>query len=362
MKLEFADSISDFKDFGGLFARGFYIEENRIVDSSVGYAKDNYLEHIAKTYTQSETFADEGVTVTCKPFYVYGECRHTGGEQHQHTKMIRCGREWCTVCGEKKSEYHLRRVSRWWNKVMSMESIGYMVITFPPIVQAELFDRSELKDVRRYIVRKLKSDGIGRGLVRWHWAGEDGCTWFPHLNILFESAYLELAYIESFKADVALWLSRRYGLGVDRVSINYQYGKKIAWKVHKLQYVTRSTLRVASLDMVELLRDFRVTSSWGKWEKVEDEFENMSDNEIVKKLEESENEMRKDNDEMTADEVKQLMAVKKVSRSICSCCGGKINWLGIRRGRPDLNKSWHNQGGGYYVRVVKDKDVAGGVK
>lgn len=343
-----------------LSGRGFFVSSQDGHQLSIPSIKssenighlDYYVQSIAKPYTQTLFSNQETYTVTCGSMYIYGECDSHFSEKHQVIKGVRCGREWCTVCGVYGSDFHVRRMSRWWDKIFSMPFIGYMVVTFPLKFREELRNVVELKAVRRYIVRKLKDDGYKKGLVRWHWAGEDGINWHPHLNIIIPAAHVDADYLAEFKADVLRWLNSRYSAAEESISIHYGYGGEFGYKFHKLKYITRATLRRVNLDLQELLRGFRTTQTWGKWDNVPKC--GIDHEKILAEFEREENEMRAKDETFTADEVKKVLAVKKIQAGHCPCCNGKIKWMGVRGGKSEeMLKDFENVGGGYHVRVFR---------
>ena len=132
----------------------------------------------------------------CHKGFVMGTC--TNG--HHFAKAILCGKEYCIDCGEKWSWIHQRRHYRWLPKVKSMQSVGYLVVTLPMEVRKYFMDQKRLSVFRRYCIRLLKREGFDRGLCRWHWCGEDGVTWHPHLNFLFPGIYIPKPKIRELRA------------------------------------------------------------------------------------------------------------------------------------------------------------------
>ena len=208
---------------------------------------------------------------SCSQGFIKGIC--SGG--HQFAKLLLCGREWCPDCGADQSMSHKRRIARWWPKVMQMEKLGYLVITVPPMIREQIKDKKALSDFRTYVKRKLQRMGYDRGLIRYHWAGEDGKTWHPHLNILIEEMFMPKKVMAEIKRDLCTWFSNYFDEDPAKLKINmwYSYSKPlsstfVAHKIHKLKYITRATMKVhPSWDIVKVLKGFRTTSTWGKWDK-----------------------------------------------------------------------------------------------
>jgi len=242
----------------------------------------------------------------CVSSFLRGQC----GNGHVYVKALVCGREWCPDCGKDGSHIHKRRwATRWYGKVMQMKKVGYLVFTIPEQLR-ETFQHPKagtihLKEFRKYITRKLIRMGYTRGLSRFHWAGDcpicktpqgsvgcAACKWTgadtvfkPHLNVLIEEGYLTperyAETIDVLKADLTKWFNKRYKtvlaqheMGSFSGNIHYSYcglNKKTKTdtphRMHKLKYITRSTFRVYNKEIADLLKGFRTTSTWGKWEK-----------------------------------------------------------------------------------------------
>jgi len=214
---------------------------------------------------------------SCSQGFVKGIC--SGG--HQFAKLLLCGREWCPDCGAEGSMTHKRRIARWWGKVMQMEQLGYLVITVPRAVRKQIQEKKALSDFRTYVKRKLQRLGYDRGLIRYHWAGEDGVTWHPHLNILIEELFMPKKVMSELKRDLCTWFANYFDEDPAKCKSNmwYSYTKPMdakfeAHKIHKLKYITRSTLTkfnpAMNWSMVKVLKRFRATSTWGKWDKTKE--------------------------------------------------------------------------------------------
>lgn len=212
---------------------------------------------------------------SCSLGFIKGSC--AGG--HKFAKLLLCGKEWCPDCGADGSMTHKRRVARWWGKVMSMPEMGYMVVTVPKECRASFKNKVVLSNFRTYLKRKLQRMGYDKGLIRYHWAGDDGYTWHPHLNILIEEGYLSKAKMVELKEDLQTWFTKKFPMSLKgkkaKINLWYSYatpGEKFeAHKIHKLKYITRSTFKnldtVKDIDLVRVLKGYRTTSTWGKWEK-----------------------------------------------------------------------------------------------
>jgi hypothetical protein len=223
----------------------------------------------------------------CVRGYVEGQT--TGKIFH---KVVTCGKENCSVCGADYSITHNRRINRAWSKISQMKSVGYLVVTVPVELREAFLSKRVLKDFRNYIRRKLKDgtyikfqatdvktgklkkikleqkDGK-RGLVRYHWCGEDGVTWKPHLNILLEGGYWEQSRLEIFRADVARWFKAYFGVDTYG-NIYYAFSKKPEKIKHWCKYVLRATAkRVKDTKILDTIYNYHNTGYFGKFDKVE---------------------------------------------------------------------------------------------
>lgn len=260
-------------------------DDNRILTpfgtrAYVDYAQlyaNTHNETIEHWHEQQKIHTDKPIfhIPTCSMGFVRGKC--TGG--HQFAKLLLCGREWCKDCGKENSYSHQRRIARWFPKVMQMEKFGYLVITVPDQIREASKDKKFLTDFRTYAKRKLQRMGYDKGLIRYHWAGDDGEKWHPHLNILIEETYLSVKKMKELKNDLRSWFERRHPetFKNNRPKINlwYNYAKPGTptfdnHKVHKLKYITRATLKVFNPELAKVIKGFRTTSQWGKWKKPEE--------------------------------------------------------------------------------------------
>lgn len=216
---------------------------------------------------------------SCSMGFVKGECE----SGHQFAKLLLCGKEWCPDCGADGSASHKRRIARWWGKVMSMSEMGYLVVTVPPQVRESFKNKAVLSAFRTYVKRYLQRQGYDKGLVRYHWAGEDGHTWHPHLNILVEEGFLPKKVMVSLKRDLGQYFKRMFPVSLKgkepKINLWYNYAnpeseKFEAHKIHKLKYILRATLTKIDVkgnakhkELARILKGFRTTSTWGKWDK-----------------------------------------------------------------------------------------------
>jgi len=251
----------------------------------------------------------------CTGIFITGHCG-----SHRHLKATVCGKEWCQHCGKSGSLAHRRRISRWWNKLETFSTVGYMVITVPSELRNEFKDKKVLQEFRRYIKRKLqrtrisgksqlvitpyiyktkagkirtgirqKVVGYAQGFIRYHYAGDcaacngNGCDtclqtgadreFKPHLNILLPESHIKKEILTKFRNEIAVWFRKRFKMSyLPAGNIHYKYYSRPAQRTHKLKYVTRATFRIYNTEIAEVLHGFHTASSWGKFKVKEPTF------------------------------------------------------------------------------------------
>jgi len=250
----------------------------------------SYLEHVANL---SQSI---GNTTMCGRFATIGQCQ--GDKTHKIGKILVCGREWCPVCGQRKSDAHKRRYGRMMPKAQQMRSIGIFTLTWPVDERKTLRTKTELYSTRKKAVKVLKSFDYKRGISRWHWYGDAIChcgmkgkewadkrerkagiicpihgkieftqlknEYHPHLNIIVDAGKLSLEMLEKIKNK----LRKATGAGV----IHYGFASNPGKILHRIRYITRSTFRAAAWDteMAKTLQGFRNLAYWGihgEWDR-----------------------------------------------------------------------------------------------
>ncbi len=185
---------------------------------------------------------------------ILGQCQ-AHPEGHNFLMTVRCGKEWCPVCGEKGSEYHKRRIARILTKAMQIESMGYFVIEFPDAYRKRVdlaYSKKGLQKTTNRIVQVLAGKRMGRrgrvggffsrGLIRWHWFGDKYIKgrlnkWNPHANVLVDGAFIEADKLNEIKAAL------RQALNCPELIVNYHFADTPAKKYHRVAYITRATFR-----------------------------------------------------------------------------------------------------------------------
>ncbi|MBT9166318.1 MAG: hypothetical protein DDT25_01002 [Chloroflexi bacterium] len=195
----------------------------------------------------------------CAKWFSVGECENC----HRFAKVHLCGKEWCPVCGAIGSWIHNRRFARWLMKAQRMRYMGYFVIEWPVASRHKLHSKQTMSDMGKLVKWAFHQlFCYDRGLRRWHFFGERGDKFNPHLNVLVESAWLEEEHLEAIKEYLRLFL------GEPDLIVNYSYMQSVAEMVHKLKYITRATFLDLSWDpwLAEELFNFQNANYWGKWE------------------------------------------------------------------------------------------------
>ena len=224
---------------------------------------ERYLDQYANVVQPPQNLPGRKV---CPGHYITAQCENG----HRFAKKLCCGREWCPTCGAKESDVHLRRFARWVPKIEQMKSMGYLVFTIPEELRWRYRKKAALTRLAKLITNgdksnhlsgMLKEMGFGRGLARWHFFGDEGDRYHPHLNVIIDAGYLPRKKLELIR--------RRFAeiLGVELAVVNYSYTRNQAKMVHAAKYVTRATFLDYEWDsrMAEELYNFRNQRSWGDW-------------------------------------------------------------------------------------------------
>jgi len=191
-----------------------------------------------------------GIRLTAK-------CEHCGLE---YVVRKPCGREWCPECGRPDSLYHRQVYLRILGYALEMfrmaGAVGYLVITCPEELREKWKDKKALNEVVRYVWRMLKREGFKCGVYRWHFAGDKGRRWYPHLNILLPWGYMEPEKLERIKN----LIYKRLGVKV----VYYAFITNIAKLRHVARYVARPTWLLQEEVSPEEFKGFRKMGIWGK--------------------------------------------------------------------------------------------------
>jgi hypothetical protein len=186
----------------------------------------------------------------------YAKCKHCG---YEYWVKVPCNREYCPQCGKPNSLYHRRLYLQILGVLLKMWIVGkyvnYMVITCPEWLREKWKDPNEMRKFMRGLRRKLKELGLWPVLYRWHWAGDRGRRWYPHLNLIFPMGYIDKEKLERLRR----YLKRK---GIEIIYCQYtQSLKKIR---HLARYVSRPTWILQNEVSPEAFKFFRKWGVWGK--------------------------------------------------------------------------------------------------
>jgi hypothetical protein len=131
-----------------------------------------------------------------------------------------------------------------------------LIITVPEELREKWRDKKALNEVVRYVWKMLKREGFECGVYRWHFAGDKGRRWYPHLNILLPWGYMEPEKLERLKK----LIHRRLGVKV----VYYAYITNIAKLRHVARYIARPTWLLQNDVKPEDFKNFRKMGIWGK--------------------------------------------------------------------------------------------------
>jgi len=224
---------------------------------------------------------EKSVKHSCGTYALISEC---ASGQHHFAKRIYCGKEWCVICGAKRSPAHNRRIARVLPKAMQISGMGYFVIEFSdvyrtigqhgvdPDIDAWCYSKKDLQDTTRRIVDVLAGKRMGRrgrvdgffqrGLIRWHWFGDEVTgKWNPHANVLVDAGYIEPEKLEEIKTAL------RTALNVPDLIVHYSFVDTPGQMFQKVEYITRATFLNYDWNpyMASELFNFRNQRWWGTW-------------------------------------------------------------------------------------------------
>ena len=187
-------------------------------------------------------------------------------DENRIAKRLFCGREWCPDCGV---FVHRRRIARVLPRLLQLDWMAYLVITFP--LEVRVFERNpKLLSLQAKRVRKLlRRLGYRKIYTRWHFFGEHGEKYHPHLNVLFDGGWLspeELARLKNLIRRTLLPRSMAKLIKKDLV-IWYDSTQESKRKMHWIKYVTKASFLDRSWDdrLAEALYGFHNGCFAGTW-------------------------------------------------------------------------------------------------
>jgi hypothetical protein len=204
----------------------------------------------------------------CTPGMITGE---TTGKYF--FKMVTCGRDWCPDCGKIYSQTHSRRIViniPRVKQILQKSKLQYLIITIPAQLRINFNNKEALNDFRTYWRRKLKREGYKKGVMRYHWAGEDGYIFKPHLNILMPGGWISKNMLAKWRAELAVWFQNYCGTAnLPKANIYTAYTSKEEKAKHWVSYVFRSTQVSFNKWSEKTIVGYRNTSVFGKFDPIE---------------------------------------------------------------------------------------------
>ena len=208
----------------------------------------------------------------CTPGFITGET-----STKYLLKMVTCGRDWCPDCGKLGSITHTRRVTSNFSRANEIlerfGSLQYLIITIPAQIRAFFNSKESLNDFRTYWRRKLKREGYNCGVMRYHWAGEDGYKYAPHINILAPGAFIPKNKLAKWRAELSVWFQNYCkSANLPKSNIYCSYTKDPNKAKHWVNYVFRATQTFFNKWSADTIKGYRNTSPFGTWEKKEKDY------------------------------------------------------------------------------------------
>ena len=268
--------------------------------------RSHYPELLAKSYNTESSFKPEKIVSGSDlvpaflqefnqppPQDIRYKCTRTylvgGTSNNEYYKAVTCGKDWCPDCGANLSQTHRRRFSEEvWPRFKRLQengvSIGYLVITIPKSLRNRFKTKEALKSFRDYWRRKLKREGKEIGVMRFHWAGKDGFTYHPHLNVLMPSKWISPETLADWRRELGHWFKEFCNLpecefwdsekkemvsDFPPANLYFHYLKPseefAAGKLfHWVKYIFRATQTRYNKETAGIIKGFRNTSIFGK--------------------------------------------------------------------------------------------------
>ncbi|MBA7671244.1 hypothetical protein ES703_79398 [subsurface metagenome] len=316
----------------------------------------------------------------CPGHFLIGSCENG----HRFAKEILCHREWCPTCGEKWSEAHQRKFSRWLPKVQQMKQLGYFVIEWPLASRFKLRSKAALEDAGRMVKqvlsgeweierRRQRGERISRqrkedirawwfpaGLRRWHFFGDlvkelgegmKSLTWVdkasesspggqgdrynPHVNVLVPYGFITRGKFRRIKRAL------RAALQEPDLIVHYGYTREPARMVHALKYVTRATFLdwMWAPDVAASIYNFHNSQVWGKW---------LSREELKAHPELAAWSLGDLEGEPELADLPDPLAIESLESGICPRCGKPLDWTGPFPIKALAGMEKRDLGAGYY--------------
>lgn len=277
----FSYSVAESKVIEGRSAKRVLGYPETLAKSCNGYKKPTFFPDISNDINIFEKFLkvskskeEPDKIYRCSKGFLWGETT-----KNNYYKIITCGKEWCPDCGKFNSIPHSRRIEQNVPRFLALlyggilktgektegNSIQYLVITVPKELRQKFKSHQVLNDFRTYWRRKLKNEGYAHGLTRYHWAGEDGFTWKPHLNILVPGGWIDMEDLKIWRDELSQWFKNYFDLDYKPLSNIYTAFTSEEGKVkHWVSYILRPTQIIYNEQNENTIKGFRNTAPFGQ--------------------------------------------------------------------------------------------------
>jgi hypothetical protein len=242
-------------------------EEGEALETDKGLA--NHEDYFEAYIQETAPAVDPAQIYRCSKGFIWGE-----SSQNNFYKMIVCGKEWCADCGKKHSIPHDRRINRKNSNGRSIlenflglsqanNFIQYLVITIPAELRSLYRSKEALSRFRTYWKDKLKREGHQFGVSRYHYCGEDGYLWKPHLNILTPGGFVPKETLREWREELGRWFKMQHKLNYTPTANIYTSYTSEEGKIrHWLSYVMRATQVLYNKLNEETIKGFRNVAPW----------------------------------------------------------------------------------------------------
>ncbi|MBA7626268.1 hypothetical protein ES703_33713 [subsurface metagenome] len=147
--------------------------------------------------------------------------------------------------------------------------MAYLVVTFPLEVRVIMNDPKLLTILAKKLRQLLRKQGYRKVYTRWHFFGEHGEKYHPHLNVLCDGGWLspeELARLKDLIRRKLLKRSIARRIKKDLV-IHYDFTQDAKRKMHWVKYVTKASFTDRGWDeqLASRLKGFHNGCFAGTW-------------------------------------------------------------------------------------------------
>jgi len=247
----YRESQGDAKNLPGIPPTNLALSPVAVLDRAVGTPqkpteKDDLLYYLDYEATSPSTLKPQ----VQKPYgRMCGGLAKIGQDEDENriSKRLVCGREWCKDCREIS---HRRRIARVLSRLFQIDCMGYDVITFPLEVRSMMRDPRVLAIIGKKARKEYRKMGYRKVFTRWHFFGEHGEKYHPHLNVLYDGGYLSDVQLAGHKDLIRRKLLPRSiakSTGKDLV-IHCDYTSDPKRKMHWIKYVTKASFRDVDWD------------------------------------------------------------------------------------------------------------------